>query len=103
MIHDEARVQLIRDRIASQIELIRSLQEKIVKGKLDALDVALKQTGDIEDFFLADLERNDRTPGEEARWLSSAEYMLRIWEPYLKKTQEQLSRHGAHGIEIIGR
>jgi hypothetical protein len=101
MIHDRARVQSIRGRVACQVELIRSLQAKIVKGKLDTLEVALRQTEDIETFFLADLERNDRTPAEEAMWLSSADRMFQMWEPYLKKTQEQFSRSGAYGIEIV--
>jgi len=102
MIHDNARVQSIRDRVTSQVALIRSLQEKIVKGNLDTLEVALNQTEDIETFFLADLERNDWTSAEEARWLYSAEYMLRTWEPYLNRIQEQFRKFGAHGIEIVG-
>ena len=34
------------------------------------------QTQDIESFFLADLGRQDRTPGQEALWLLGAEKML---------------------------
>ena len=102
MIHDTAGVAAIRSRVAAQVELIKSLKSRIVKGKLDALAVAQNQTADIEAFFLRDLERQDRTPAEEARWLSFAEPMLQTWGPYLKQTQEQFSRYGDVGIEIVG-
>ena len=101
MIHDTTRVLAIRARIAAQIDLIKSLEAKIVKGKLDALEVARHQTEDIETFFLQDLERQDRTPAEEARWLSSAEHMLQTWGPYLKQTEEQFSKYGDR-IQIVG-
>jgi|HubBroStandDraft_6_1064221.scaffolds.fasta_scaffold2016414_1 hypothetical protein len=101
MIHDTTRVVAIRARVAAQIDLIKSLEGKIVKGKLDALEVARNQTEDIETFFLQDLERQDRTPAEEARWLSSAEHMLQTWGPYLKQTEEQFSKYGDR-IQIVG-
>src|SRR5258708_40183841 len=102
MIHDTARVESIRSRAAAQVELIKSLEAKIVEGKLDLLEVARHQTGDIESFFLKDLERQDRTPPEESRWLDGAEHMLGIWVPYLKQTEEQFHRYGSLGIEIVG-
>ena len=102
MVHDKARVDAIRARVAAQIELINSLQAKIVKGKLDWLDVARNQTQDVETLFLRDLERQDRSPGEEARWLSFAEYMLQTWELQLKQTQDQFSKYGNMGIEVVG-
>jgi hypothetical protein len=101
MIHDTTRVVAIRARVAAQIDLIKSLEAKIVKGKLDALEVARNQTEDIETFFLQDLERPDRTPAEEARWLSSAEHMLQTWGPYLTQTEEQFSKYGDR-IQIVG-
>ena len=48
------------------------------------------------------LERQSRTPSEEARWLSAAERMLGIWGPYLKKTEEQFNKYGGIGIEVVG-
>jgi hypothetical protein len=102
MIHNTARVEAVRARVAAQLDLINSLEAKIVKGKLHALEVARHQTADIETFFLRDLERQDRTPAEEARWLSYAEYMLQTWGPYLKQTQEQFGRYGTIGIEVVG-
>ena len=68
---------------------------------LDALQVARNQTEDVETFFLQDLDRNDRTPAEEARWLSSAEHILQTWGPYLKQTEEQFSKYGDR-IQIVG-
>jgi len=102
MAHDQARVDAIRARAATQLELIKSLEAKIVKGKLSILDVARNQTADIETFFLKDMERNQRTPAEEARWLSVAEHMLQTWAPYLKETEVQFSKFGGVGIEIVG-
>jgi len=87
MIHDKARVEGLRARVAAQVELIKSLEVKIVKGKLDALKVARNQTEDIETLYLQDLEREHRTPAEEARWLSCAEHNLEAWVPFLKQTR----------------
>jgi hypothetical protein len=43
MIHDKARVEAIRAKAQAQIELIDTLTGKIVKGELEALDVARKR------------------------------------------------------------
>jgi hypothetical protein len=102
MIHDQARVDAIRTRAQAQIELIKLLEAKIVRGKLRMLEVARKQTSHIEAFFLKDLERNQRTPAEEAKLLSFAEHMLQTWAPYLKETEAKFSKFGGHGIEIVG-
>ncbi len=102
MIYDTARVEAIRARVAAQTALINSLEARIVKGKLHALEVARHQTADIETFFIRDLERQDRTPDEEARRLSYAEYMLQTWGPYLEQTQEQFRKYGNIGIEVVG-
>ena len=56
MIHDKARVEAIRSRVAAQIALVKSLEARVVKGELDALH----------------------------------------------KTQEQFSKYGEIGIEIVG-
>ena len=61
MIHDKIGVDALRACVAAQLDLIKSLEAKVVKGKLDALEVARHQTEDIETFFLRDLERQDRT------------------------------------------
>jgi len=102
MIHDQARVDAIRARVAAQIELIRSLEAKIVKGTFPALEVARKQTGDIASFFLEDVERQGRTAAEEARWLSYAEHMLQVWAPYLKDVEAQFGKYSSVRIEIVG-
>lgn len=102
MIHDKARAEAIRVRVAARLDLIKSLEAKIVKGKLDALEVARNQTEDIETFFLRDLERQDRTPPEEARWLSYAEQQFQAWGPYLKEGQDRFNKYGDIGIEIVG-
>lgn len=102
MIHDKARVEAIRARVASQIALIQSLEAKIANGKLDSLEVARNQTNDIETLYLQNLEAEDRNPAEDARWLSYAEQMLQTWGPSLKQTEQQLAKFGGHEIEVIG-
>jgi len=102
MVHDKARVDAIHAHMNTQLELIDSLKSKIVKGNLDALDVAWNQTKDIESFFLADLDRTGRTPAQEAAWLSNAERMLQTWVPYLQQTEEQFKKFGGVGIQIVG-
>ncbi len=102
MIHDKDRVDVIRARMNEQLQLIDSLKKKIVKGNLDALDIARNQTEDIESFFLADLGRADRTEAQEAYWLANAERMLTIWVPYLAKTKQQFDKYGDSGIQIVG-
>jgi len=56
------------------------------------------EMGEIDEMalFLQDLERQDRTPAEEARWLSSAEHMLQTWG-----TEDQFSKYGDR-IQIVG-
>jgi hypothetical protein len=102
MIHDKLRVDALRARVAAQLDSIKSLEAKIVEGKLDALEVARCQTEDIESFFLQDLERQDRTAADEARWLSYAEHQFQTWGPYLRDVQERFKKYGGAGIEIVG-
>jgi hypothetical protein len=102
MIHDTARVHAIRVRVAAQLDMIKSLEARVIKGKLDALDVARNQTEDIETFFLRDLERQDRTPADESRWLSYAEHQLQTWGPYLREVRERFNKYGDVGVKIVG-
>ena len=102
MIHDKARVDAIRARAMAQIELIKSLESMIVRGKHEMLEVARNQTEDIETLFLMDLDRQERTAAEEARWLSYAEHMLKAWGPSLERTEAQFRKFGGKGIEVVG-
>ena len=102
MIHDKERVAAIRACVASQIELIKSLQARIVEGRLDALEVALNQTHDVETHFIADLDRSERTPAEEAKWLSAAENTLSRWGPYLQNLHDHFGKAAGRGIQVIG-
>jgi hypothetical protein len=101
MVHNQARVDAIRARALAQIELIKSLDAMIVKGKHETLEIARNQTDDIETFFLRDLDK-DRTAAEEARWLSYAEHMLQIWGPSLKQIEAQFKKFGGRNIQIVG-
>ncbi len=102
MVHDQARVAAIRARMNDHLQRIYALKAKIVKGNLDALDVARNQTDDIESFFLADLNRRDRSPSEEAFWLSGAERMLQVWAPYIQTTEQQFAQYGDRGDKRSG-
>ena len=102
MIHDQSRVDSIRSRAKAQLELITSLEARIVKGKLDELQVARNQTGDIESLFLHTLHHEDRSSASEAQWLNGAELILTSWGPRLKALQEKFDKYGGSGVEIIG-
>ncbi len=102
MIHDTTRVESIRARTTAQLQLVSILEAKIKKGTLPQLQLARNQLGDIESFFLAHLDREERTPREEARWLTAAEHMLEIWTAELKKVDTQFEKFGPGQAEIVG-
>ncbi len=94
MIHDTKRVESLRARTTAQLELVSTLQEKIAKGELPQLRLAHNQLGDIESFFLARLDTEERTPLEEARWLAGAEHLLQIWTAEVQKVDAQFKQFG---------
>jgi len=101
MIHDKKRVAAIRVRAASQIELIKSLQAQIVEGRLDALEVALNQTNDIETFSSPIwIATNNFRPGSQMA--IAAENMLSVWGPYLQNLRDHFGKAGGRGIQVIG-
>ena len=102
MVYYQARIHAIRARVAAQIELIKSLEAKIVKGRVSSLELARNQICDVDAELLKHFEHGDRTPAEEAWWLSFAERMLQSWVPYLKETEGQFEKFGGSGIEIVG-
>ena len=102
MIHDAKRVESIRTRAAELLQLVAALKSQITKGKLELLDVAENQLEDIETFFLASLEKEDRTPSEEAYWLTGAEHMLAVWPAQLQRLNEQFKLYGSKNIQVIG-
>lgn len=65
----------------------------MVKGNIGTVEVVLNPTTDIQTFFLRDLERQDRTPAEEARWLSHAE-QIQTWRQISTRTRSS-STHSA--------
>ena len=100
MIHNTQRVASIRTRAKIEIARTTQLQAKIKKGELPILTVAHNQLDDIETFWLTQLERESRTPQEEAVWLDQAEKTLQIWTAELNRIEEHFK--GAGPIEIIG-
>lgn len=102
MIHDTKRVESIRARTTDQLQLASTLKTTISKGTLPQLELARNQLGDIESFFLAQLDRQERTPREEAMWLDAAEHLLQIWTAELKKVDIQFKNFGPGQVKIIG-
>jgi hypothetical protein len=70
MVHDTKRVESLRTRAKAQLELVSTLQAKIAEGELPQLTLARNLLEDMESFFLARLDTEERTPLEEARWLA---------------------------------
>jgi hypothetical protein len=102
MIHNPSRVEAIRMRAAFQLQLIDELELKIKEGDLPLLQVARNQLGDIERFFIAQLEKDStRTLNEEGRWLDGAEYLLQAWTPELQKIKAAFDNYGSVPIQII--
>jgi hypothetical protein len=102
MIHDTQRVSSLRSRADAQISLASQLQAKIKKGKLPILTVARNQLGDIEEFFIADLDKTERTPQDERRWLDNAERVLQIWTSELQWIEDRFKQSGGGSIQNIG-
>lgn len=60
MVHDAARVAALRKGIEARLDLIASLEGRIVKGKLAWLEVARNQTQDVETVLLRGLEQEEK-------------------------------------------
>jgi hypothetical protein len=88
MTHDPQRVASIRDRAGVQLARAAQLQARITRGELPLLKVAQTQLGAIETFFLAHLQRQERTPKQEAFWLDQAERMLQISTAEVNRIEE---------------
>ena len=76
MIHDKERVEVLRAAAKVGIDALNELQAKTTdSGFHEMLVVPRHWFGDIESFFLSQLENEnqDRTPAAEAFWLDAAE------------------------------
>ena len=92
MIHNSARVDSIRIQIKIALERVSRLEA--AKGELPELKLIRNQLGDIQDFC-SQLERETRTPQEEAVRLDFSERMLRLWIAELDRSDERFKRFGS--------
>ena len=81
MIHDPERVERIRLGIANGLKRISALKAKVTDdrtGLREQLAQARNHVDDVELNYLSVLEKEERTPKQEARWLNSADMHLAV-------------------------
>jgi hypothetical protein len=89
MIHNPARVSLIREKAAAQAKRISDLEARVKdSGIRDRLKHARFTVGDVEHFFLSQLEREQRTREQEARWLDYTIMALTLAELQINQVED---------------
>ena len=81
MIHDPERVERIRFGIANGLKRISALKAKVMDdstGLREQLAQARNDVDDVELNYLSVLEKEERTPKQEVRWLNSADMHLAV-------------------------
>ena len=104
MIHDKERVEVLRAAAKVGIDALNELQAKTTdSGFHEMLIVPRHWFGDIESFFLSQLENEnqDRTPAAEAFWLDAAERILDIAKGELRRLQELFNTYGPGIMAIV--
>ena len=101
MIHDKERVEALRTAAKVGIDALNELQAKTTDpGFHKRLVLSRNWFGDIESFFLYQLENKARPPAEEASWLDAAERYIDIPRGELRRLQELFNTYGP-GIEVM--
>ena len=101
MIHDKERVEVLRAAAKVGIDALNELQAKTTDlGFHERLVIPRYWFGDIESFFLSQLENQDRTPAAEAFWLDAAERFLDTAKGELRRQQELFNTYGP-GITVM--
>ncbi len=81
MIHNPARVEMIRQKASAHLKRISDLEARVKDPSIrERLKHAKFTVGDVEGVFLSQLEREQRTPEQEARWLSYTVMVLALAE-----------------------
>ena len=81
MIHDPQRVELMRSGIAKGLRRISAIEAKLIgktTGLREQLAHARNHFNDVELNYLSFLDKQERTPQQEARWLNSADMHLAV-------------------------
>ena len=95
MIHDEPRVEALLAAAETGIQACDELLGKTTDpGFYKRLTLNRYWFEDIESFFLAELDRRDRTPEAEARWLDSADVMLAVSNQMLRQHKKIFDDYG---------
>ena len=101
MIHDKERVEVLRAAAKVGIDALNELQAKTTDlGFHETLVRPRHWFGDIESFFISQLENQDRTPTAEASLLDAAEHFLDIAKGELRRRQELFNTYGP-GIMVM--
>jgi hypothetical protein len=102
MIHDAKRVEALRAGAQAGLKALTELQLKTTDPSFHQMLVMPRNWfGDIEAFFIRQLEAEERTAAREAWWLSAAEQNLAMTNQQLKHLQGLFTKYGPN-IQVIG-
>jgi hypothetical protein len=102
MIHHSARVTSIRQKADAKLRRISDLEARVKDpGIREHLQRAKYNVEDVEHFFLSQLEREQRTSEQEARWLSYTVMALTLAELRLNEIEDAVAKFGS-GVMSAG-
>jgi hypothetical protein len=95
MVHYPARVASIRDKAAGYLTRISNLEQRVNDpGFRKQLQHVRDTVDDVERFFLSQLDRENRSPQQEVRWLNYANMALAISELELNPLEDAVAKYG---------
>jgi hypothetical protein len=103
MIHAPEHVRVIRDRVASGLRAVVTLEAQVPDLRFrERLQLIRYMLEEIESFFLASLSKESRTPEGEAYWLHQAEMSLEVFiAPQLMVVQDVFAKYGP-SVTMVG-
>ena len=92
---NHARVNSIRQKAATYLQRISDLEARVKdQGIHERLKHAKFTVGDVEGVFLSQLEREQRTAEQEARWLSYTTMVLALAEFEINPIEDAVAKFG---------
>jgi hypothetical protein len=92
VIHNQARVNTFRQKAAANLKTIADLEPHAKDDNTrHRLRLAQNTMSDIDGFFLARIEREERTAEQETRWLEYTRMALVLGELQLAEVQDALA------------